>query len=114
MTCERTSAPALPVAPGTLVVVSSLLVPAPGVQALEQAFRNRLGAVDDWSGYHGLQVWRDLHSPGRYAMTSWWADKTSFARYMRSRDHGDSHSRAPQGEHAAVLETLHRYEVIAT
>lgn len=106
-------APAPP-APGTLVVVSSLLAPPAGVGPLERAFLDRLGAVDDWDGYRGLQVWRDLHNPGRYVMASWWADKTSFARYMQSSDHAASHRRIPQGEHAPVLESLHRYEVLST
>lgn len=99
---------------GTLVVMSTLLVPAEGAPALEQAFSNRLRAVDEWDAHLGLQVWRDLHHPGRYAMTSWWADKTSFARYMRSPDHDTSHARVPQGQHSPVLESLQRYEVLST
>ena len=99
--------------PAPLVVMSTLLVPAPGAAALEDSFRHRLGAVERWEGYEGLQVWRDLHVEGRYAMTSWWEDRASFARYMRSDDHAASHARAPQGELAAALETLHRYEVLS-
>lgn len=101
------------VRPGELVVMSTLLVPAPGAMALEEAFRARLGAVDAWEGYHGLQVWRDLHVPGRFAMTSWWRDRTTFARYMRSEDHARSHARVPDGPHAPSLESLHRYEVVS-
>lgn len=100
--------------PGTLVVMSTLLVPAPGAPALEAAFRDRLGEVDGWNGHRGLQVWRDLHRPGAYAMTSWWSDARSFARYMRSAEHAASHSRVPQGEHAPALESIQRYEVIST
>src|SRR5664279_380033 len=44
--------------PGTLVVMSTLLVPVGGADALEQAFRDRLGAVDGWPGHQGLQVAR--------------------------------------------------------
>jgi|BarGraIncu00222A_1022003.scaffolds.fasta_scaffold331879_2 heme-degrading monooxygenase HmoA len=100
--------------PGTLVVMSTLLVPVGGADALEQAFRDRLGAVDGWPGHQGLQVWRDLRCPGRYAMNSWWSDKTTFARYMRSSEHAASHARIPHGDHAPVLESLVRYEVLPT
>lgn len=112
MTRSAPTWPPVPVRTGELVVMSTLLVPAPGAGALEEAFRNRMGAVDDWEGYHGLQVWRDLHVPGRFAMTSWWEDRASFARYMRSEDHAASHARVPRGEYAPSLETLHRYEVV--
>jgi heme-degrading monooxygenase HmoA len=99
---------------GSLVVMSTLLVPEAGGHALEEAFLRRLGAVDDWDGYQGLQVWRDLHHVGRYAMTSWWADRAQFARYMRSTDHADSHARVPTGPAAPRLESLHRFEVLST
>ena len=108
------AAPDSPGAPGELVVVSGLLVPPEGAHTLEQAFADRLAAVDRWDGHRGLQVWRDLHHPGRYLMTSWWADRTSFARYMRSPEHAASHARVPQGAYAPSLESLNRYEVIAT
>lgn len=94
--------------------MSSLLVPVAGADALEHAFRNRLGAVDGWPGHGGPRVWRDLHHPGRYAMTSWWTDQTSFARYMSSREPQVSHDRIPSGEHGPVPESLHRYEVLST
>lgn len=98
---------------GSLVVMSTLVVPERGAAGLEDAFVHRLGSVDDWEGHLGLQVWRDLHHPGRYAMTSWWQDRPSFARYMRSADHDRSHARVPTGELAPALETLHRYQVVA-
>lgn len=97
---------------GGLVVMSTLLVPPAGTGALEQAFRDRLGAVDAWDGFHGLEVWRDLHVPGRFAMTSWWRDRTTFASYMRSPDHVRSHARVPLGPDAPSLESVHRYELV--
>lgn len=103
-----------PPALGTLVVVSSLPAPLPGIGPFERAFADRLGAGDGWDADRGLRVWRDLHSPGRSVLASWWADKTSFARYMRSNDHQASHRRIPQGDQAPVLESLHRYEVLCT
>ena len=47
-------------------------------------------------------------------MNSWWSDKTTFARYMRSSEHAASHARIPHGDHAPVLESLCRYEVLPT
>lgn len=112
MTLAIPSAPARAVQVGELVVMSTLRVPPAGAEGLEQAFRDRLGAVDGWEGHHELQVWRDLHVPGRFAMTSWWKDPATFARYMRSEDHARSHARVPTGPHAPSLESLHRYEVV--
>jgi heme-degrading monooxygenase HmoA len=115
MTQPAAGVPGLPFpTAGSLVVMSTLLVPVTGADALEQAFRARLGAVDSWQGHRGLQVWRDLHAPGRYAMTSWWDDRATFARYMASADHRASHHRIPRGDHAPVLESLHRYQVVST
>ncbi len=99
---------------GALVVCSSLAVSVPGVDALEAAFAARLRAVECWEGYHGLQVWRDLAAPGQYTMVSWWQDKTTFARYMRSSDHHASHARIPDGEHAPRMDSVRRFQLVAT
>ena len=99
---------------GSFVVASSLLVPLAGADALEAAFAARLGAVEEWPGFQGLQVWRDVATPGHYTMVSWWDDKPSFARYMRSGDHHASHARIPAGEHAPKLDSIRRFEIVAT
>lgn len=96
----------------SIVVVSGLDVPVAGVPALETAFTHRLGAVDSWPGHQGLEVWRDLGRPGRYVMTSWWDDRGSFARYMRSPEHHASHDRVPTGPEAPQLAWISRYEVM--
>lgn len=96
-----------------IVVVSGLDVPLPGAQQLEDAFSHRLHAVDDWPGHRSLEVWRDLGRPGRYVMTSWWDDRRTYARYMRSPEHHASHGRVPDGPNAPNLAWLSRYEVIA-
>ena len=103
-----------PPAKGSFVVASSLLVPLAGADALEAAFAARLRAVESWPGFQGLQVWRDVATPGHYTMVSWWDDKPSFARYMRSTDHHVSHGRIPAGEHAPKLDTIQRFEIVAT
>ncbi len=99
---------------GSFVVASSLVVPLAGADALEAAFAARLGAVQSWPGFQGLQVWRDVATPGHYTMVSWWDDKPSFARYMRSSDHHVSHDRIPAGEHAPKLDRIQRFQIIAT
>ena len=103
-----------PPPPGSFVVASSLLVPPGGAGALEAAFAARLGAVEGWPGFQGLQVWRDVATPGQYTMVSWWDDKRSFARYMRSSDHHASHGRIPIGEHAPKLDSIQRFQIVAT
>jgi heme-degrading monooxygenase HmoA len=80
---------------GDLVVVSHLDVGPDGVPGLRDAFDRRLGLVDAWDGFHGLEVWEDVRRPGRFAMVTRWADQDTFARYMRSRDHDRSHARVP-------------------
>ena len=108
--------PTTPAAPasGAFVVLSSLVVAEPGMHALEEAFSARLHSVDEWSGHHGLQVWREVAVPGQYAMVSWWQDQKSFAHYMRSTDHHASHARVPSGPYAPRLQDLRRFQVIAT
>lgn len=93
------------------IVHSVVLVEAPGVDALEEAFRNRLGEVDEHEGFLGLQVWRDVVHPGRYVMVSWWRAEADFRRYMRSDAHRRSHARMPT-LFPPKGGGLHRYEVI--
>ena len=95
-----------------IVVVSGLDVASERAGELEAAFRSRLGAVDAWPGFQGLEVLRDLARPGRYVMSSRWADRTSFARYMRSPEHQASHDRVPGGDAAPRLVFVSRYEVV--
>ncbi len=81
--------------PGLHVVMSELAVEAAGTDALEAAFRDRLGEVDSYPGHRGLQVWRDDRHEGRYLMISWWDNPTVFREYMRSEAHHRSHDRIP-------------------
>lgn len=80
---------------GAHVVVSELAVAEDGIVSLEAAFRARLGEVDSFSGYLGLQVWRDDRTPGRYVMVTWWETADAFRLYMRSDSHRRSHARIP-------------------
>ncbi len=94
-------------------MVSELEVAAEGADALECAFRNRLGEVDSWPGFVRLEVWRDPRRPGRYLMVSWWEDQEAFRTWMRSASHGRSHARVPSSPKPKPVR-FDRYEVIAT
>ena len=56
---ERPASPAGP----QFVAVSELVVPEAGRDALRAAFLDRLGEVDKWPGFQGLQVLADLADP---------------------------------------------------
>lgn len=95
------------------VAVSHIEVPAGGAAALEAAFRSRLGAVDAWPGFLGLEVLADRRRASHYLMISRWASRSAFLEYMRSPDHRRSHDRIPDGPlrpHAAGFE---EYEPVA-
>ena len=95
------------------VAVSNLTVPEAGRAALLDAFGERLGAVDTWPGFQGLQVWADQHDPTALVMVSWWNTEADFAAYMRSDDHRRSHTRIPSGPDRARPVKFRRYELIA-
>ena len=92
----------MPDAAGPLpyVAISEIAVPTDGAAQLEEAFRTRLGAVDAWPGFLGMEVLRHRRKPGCYLMISRWESKQAFTEYMRSDDHRRSHDRIPSGEHA--------------
>ena len=95
------------------VVVSELTVPPEGIQAVRDAFEDRLGAVDSWPGFRGLEVWEATDDSSHLVMVSWWDNEETFRAYMRSPDHRRSHARIPSGEHRPSLRNFQRYEVVA-
>ncbi len=97
----------------SFVAVSDLSVPEAGRAALIAAFGQRLGAVDSWPGFQGLQVWTDQSDPTALVMVSWWDSQESFTAYMGSADHRCSHARIPGGPDRARPRTFRRYQVIA-
>ncbi len=111
------TAPDRPVALGPLprqfVAVSELTVPEAGREGLEVSFADRLGEVDHWPGFRGLQVLVDLADPSSFMMISWWDNQECFSNYMRSEDHRQSHRRIPTGEDRPRPRRFRRYEVIA-
>ena len=103
-----------PVAAGTaFVAVSELSVPPEGRAALEDAFAHRLGAVEAWPGFQGLEVWSDSADPTKYVMVSWWDSHSDFRAYMASEDHACSHARIPSGPDRARPRSFRRYQVVA-
>ena len=100
-------------APAAFVAFSQLEVPDGASEAIDVAFRDRLGAVDRWPGFRALEVWADLSDPTAYAMVSWWESPESFVDYMRSQDHADSHQRIPTGEHRPRPREFRRFRIVA-
>jgi heme oxygenase (mycobilin-producing) len=103
--------PAAAAAP--FVAVSDLMVPEAGRAAVVAAFGHRLGAVDSWPGFQGLQVWADRSDPTALVMVSWWDSQEAFAAYMGSADHRRSHERIPTGANRPRPKGFRRYQVIA-
>lgn len=99
---------------GEYVAISEIAVDVEGAPALEAAFRARLGLVDDWPGFLGLEVLRHRRRPGTYLMISRWTSKDTFQAYMRSSEHDRSHARIPVGEHAPRPAGFGDYDVVAT
>jgi heme oxygenase (mycobilin-producing) len=96
------------------VAISHLTVPTSGAAALEKAFRGRLGAVDTWPGFEGLEVLADQRRPGRYLMITRWASKEAFVAYMRSDDHDRSHARVPTGPDGPRAAGFEEFRQVAT
>lgn len=99
--------------PGSHVVASHLEVAAAGARNLEQAFADRLGEVEQASGFQHLEVWRDTTAQGTYVMVSWWDCEEDFRAYMGSPAHRRSHARVPRDPHPPRATGLGRYDVVA-
>jgi heme-degrading monooxygenase HmoA len=99
------------------VSVSRLRVAEGRETELVNAFRDRLGLVDDFDGFVDLQVWQSDRDVGEMLMVSRWRDRDCFTAYMKSAAHRRSHDRVPDDLDAAIelerLEHLHTYEVVA-
>lgn len=99
------------------VSMSRLRVEPERADELVEAFRARIGLVDAFDGFAGLEVWRSDRDPEELIMVSRWRDRACFTAYMRSEDHRRSHERIPEGLDAAIalerLDHLHTYDVVA-
>lgn len=99
------------------VSISRLRVDPKLVDELVSAFRHRLGAVDAFAGFVGLEVWASDREPGEVLMVSRWRDRGCFRDYMRSEAHRTSHARIPGHLEDAIalerLEHMRTYDVVA-
>ena len=100
--------------PASFVVASELAVEPCGAQVLEEAFRDRLGEVEQYAGFQRLEVWRDHSAEGSYLMVTWWDDEKAFRTYMRSGEHKTSHARIPSEPARAKGVGLRRFTLVAT
>jgi heme-degrading monooxygenase HmoA len=96
------------------IAISEVSVPDAGIERLKAAFCNRLGAVDGWPGFIGLEVLQDRCERGRFLMVTRWSSKEAFRDYMRSPDHRRSHARIPGGDAGPSLAGFKEYEQVAT
>ena len=99
------------------VSMSHLRIAPERADELIVAFRDRVGLVDGFDGFEGLEVWRSDREPGEVIMVSRWRDRASFRDYMRSDAHRVSHDRITDELQAAIklerLDHLHTYDVVA-
>ena len=102
---------------GDYVSMSRLRVDPERADELVAAFRSRLGLVDGFDGFHGLEVWRSDRDPDELIMVSRWRDRSCFTAYMRSEAHRASHDRIPADLDDAIklerLDHLQTYDVVA-
>jgi len=100
------------------VSMSRLRVAAERADDLVAAFRRRVGLVDEFDGFLGLEVWQSDRDEGEILMVSRWRDRAAFKAYMRSDAHRVSHDRIRPDLDEAIelerLEHLHTYDVVAT
>lgn len=99
------------------VSMSRLRVQPERADELVEAFRARLGLVDGFDGFAGLEVWRSDRDPEELIMVSRWRDRACFTAYMRSDAHRASHDRIPPDLDDAIrlerLDHLQTYDVVA-
>ncbi len=99
------------------VSMSHLRIAAERADDLIVAFRDRVGLVDGFDGFEGLEVWRSDREPGEVIMVSRWRDRACFREYMRSEAHRISHDRIAADLQAEIklerLDHLHTYDVVA-
>jgi len=97
--------------------MSRLRVSEGRADELVDAFRRRMGAVDEHDGFVDLQVWRSDRDRNELCMVSRWRNRECFTRYMRSADHRASHDRIDPQLQAAIklerLEHMQTFEVVA-
>lgn len=77
------------------VFISHLTVPEADREELEREFRGRSRLVDGFPGFLYLQLLRPQTGEATHTFLTAWLDRDAFSRYMRSREHAESHGREP-------------------
>lgn len=99
------------------VSVSRLRVDPARMDDLIAAFRARVGLVDSFAGFLGVEVWRSDRTPDEVLMVSRWRERADFTAYMKSEAHQVSHERISSDLQAAIrlerLDHLTTYDVVA-
>lgn len=95
------------------VAVSEISIDEIGTETLVEAFRQRLGEVDEWPGFRSLEVWQGDRDDTHFVMVSWWDDQDSFRAYMQSDAHARSHERIPDEPARPRPVRFRRYRVVA-
>jgi len=97
--------------------MSHLRIAPERADELIAAFRDRVGLVDGFDGFEGLEVSRSDREPGEVIMVSRWRDRGCFRDYMRSEAHRISHDRIAHDLQSEIklerLDHLHTYDVLA-
>lgn len=94
------------------VFVSHLSVPEADHAELERHFRARSHRVDGFPGFLYLQLLRPQGGDASHVFLTAWADREAFRRYMRSREHAESHAREPADVMARSTVRHEAFEVL--
>ncbi|MDX1620393.1 MAG: antibiotic biosynthesis monooxygenase family protein [Nitriliruptorales bacterium] len=105
--------PEQPEASPVFVVLSEVGIDEGGADALQRAFEKRLGEVDSFEGFLGLEVWRDRRDPARFVMVGWWRRREDYVAYMRSAAHQRSHERIPTEPDKPYPVGVGQFDVVA-
>ncbi len=94
------------------IFISHLSVPEDDHEAIETHFRERSRLVDDFPGFLYLQLLRPLAGDASHVFLTAWEDRAAFTRYMKSYEHGVSHSREPEAIMARTEVRHEAFEVL--
>lgn len=94
------------------VFISHLTVPGDDHPVLERHFRERSHLVDDFPGFLYLQLLKPQAGDATHSFLTAWESRAAFASYMKSEEHGISHSREPAELMSRTQVRHEAYEVL--
>lgn len=59
------------------------------------ALRNRSHLVDGFEGFRRLEVLAPARADGDYVLATWWDTRDDLRRWLKSREHAETHDRTP-------------------